>query len=197
MKILGKILRGIVKQFNSFRSFILLRIYQLMYPGFSFDRSVYLDKGVRIKATDSGEIKLSENVTVERNSTLVAKKGVLVVGPNTFIGEGTIIVANSSIMIGHDCLVAAGVVIRDQDHCTEDLSQPVRLQGLLTGPINIGNDVWIGAKSTILKGVSLGDQCVVGANSVVTRAIPLQSIAVGTPAKVIGSRGDRFEVLHR
>lgn len=57
--------------------------------------------------------------------------------------------------------------------------------GFATSPVVIGKNVWIGAKATVTKGVSIGDNSVIGANSVVTRNIPANSVAVGTPARVI------------
>ena len=52
-------------------------------------------------------------------------------------------------------------------------------------PITIGNDVWVGGNATILPGVTIGDRCVIGAGSVVTKDVPPDSLAVGNPAKVI------------
>lgn len=58
------------------------------------------------------------------------------------------------------------------------------------GPIEIGNDVWIGARSVILSGVKIGNGAIIAANSVVTKDIPEYAIAAGVPAKVIGQRFD-------
>lgn len=57
--------------------------------------------------------------------------------------------------------------------------------GFLTAPIVIGNNVWIGAKATVTKGVSIGDNSVIAANAVVTRDIPAGTLAAGVPARVI------------
>ena len=64
----------------------------------------------------------------------------------------------------------------------------MRTQGYTTAPIIIGDDVWLGSKSVVLKGVSIGKGAVVGAGAVVTRSLPSGVIAVGAPARVIGSR---------
>jgi len=188
MNILGKCLRSIMRLFNVAGSMFRLYSYSFAYQGFSFEKGVYIERGVRIKVTDNGRIKLCENVSIERNSTLVAKYGTILIGSNTFIGEGSIIVANSSVSIGPDCLIAAGVTIRDQDHRLEDVTIPVRQQGTFTASIYIGSDVWVGAKATILKGVKLGDQSVVGANSVVTKDVLTRDIVGGVPSKVLKSR---------
>jgi acetyltransferase-like isoleucine patch superfamily enzyme len=64
----------------------------------------------------------------------------------------------------------------------------MRAQGYTTAPIVIGDDVWLGSKSVVLKGVSIGRGAVVGAGAVVTRSLPSGAVAVGVPARVIGSR---------
>jgi len=186
--LLAALIRRVVKIKNVSRSKIYCIFYKIIYPGFTYQNGVFLDEFVRIKITDGGEISLARNVKIERNSTLVAKRGRIVIGSCAFIGEGSIIVSNSEITIGQDCLIAAGATIRDQDHCMEDLDTPIRQQGTLSAPITIGRDVWLGAKVTILKGVQLGDQSVVGANSVVTRSLPSRAIAVGSPARLIRKR---------
>lgn len=79
---------------------------------------------------------------------------------------------NEKISIGKDSLIAEGVTIRDQDHQFDLTEIPIRLQGSTTDAIIIGEDVWLGAKATILKGVRIGDHAIIGANSVVTKDIP-------------------------
>ena len=53
----------------------------------------------------------------------------------------------------------------------------------------VGDDVWLGARVMVVAGVEIGDGCIIGASSVVTRSLPAGSIAVGNPARVIGHRG--------
>ena len=90
--------------------------------------------------------------------------------------------------IGDDCLLAEMVSIRDHDHNFARLDVPIRQQGATCAPVKIGRDVWLGAKVTVLKGVSIGDGAIIGANSVVTRDVPPRAIAVGSPARVIKMR---------
>jgi acetyltransferase-like isoleucine patch superfamily enzyme len=93
-----------------------------------------------------------------------------------------------SIEIGEDCLIAEMVSIRDHNHRFDRLDVPVRCQGMASAPIRIGRNVWIGGKATIIKGVTIGDNAVIGANAVVTHDVPANSIAVGVPARVIKVR---------
>ena len=188
MNLLSKGLRGVVKLIGITESAFRRIFYTTLYPGIAIHRSVHLERGVRLKATDGASIYLDAGVTIERNTTLVAKYGSIRIGKNTFIGEGSILVANSELTIGPDCLFAAGVTIRDQDHRFEDVTTPIRMQGNNSAPINIGTDVWLGSRVTVLKGVSIGSHSVAGANSLIAKDVPSGVIVVGTPAKIIKSR---------
>jgi acetyltransferase-like isoleucine patch superfamily enzyme len=88
--------------------------------------------------------------------------------------------ANNGISFGNNIELAPGVSIISANHDTENLSNHIKAK-----PIHIGNNVWIGANTTILPEVSIGNNVTIGANSVVTKDIPSNSIAVGNPCKVI------------
>lgn len=117
-------------------------------------------------------------------NVLLQSRGRLLVGPGAFIGQGSVIVAREEITIGRDALIAEYVTIRDQDHVFGG-PLPTARNGFSTAPVRIGDNVWLGAKVTILKGVSIGHNVVVGANSVVTSDLPDNVVAVGTPARVV------------
>ena len=77
-----------------------------------------------------------------------------------------------------------------ENHNYEDMTIPIRMQGVTNKGIKIGNDCWIGAGAVFLDGAELGDGCVVGANSVVNKKFDDNSIIVGMPAKMIKKRGE-------
>ena len=95
---------------------------------------------------------------------------------------------NSRVVIGEDCLIAELVSIRDHDHRFADLDVPIRAQGADVAEVNIGRNVWIGSKATVLKGVTIGDDAIVGAGAVVTRDVPANAIVIGVPARVVRFR---------
>jgi len=77
-------------------------------------------------------------------------------------------------------------VITDANHRYDDSERPVPWQGFTSkGPTRIGDNVWCGANVVVTSGVTIGERCVIGANSVVTADIPPFSIAAGAPAQVI------------
>jgi acetyltransferase-like isoleucine patch superfamily enzyme len=141
-------------------------------------------EGVNINVTDGGRLAFGMGCSLERNATMIAKFGLIAVGDGCHIGIGSVIVARESIQIGKNVLMAEYVTIRDQNHVFDGAGITSE-SGFSTAPIVIGNNVWLGAKVTVTKGVSIGDNAVVGANSVVTRDIPCNCVAVGVPAQVI------------
>lgn len=100
----------------------------------------------------------------------------------SFINREVKIICNKRLSIGDDCIIAMGTVIRDNDGGQHQiLSQDYNN----TKPVRIGDHVWIGENSMVLKGVTIGDGAVIAAASVVTKDVPPRCLVAGTPAKVI------------
>ncbi len=128
---------------------------------------------------------LSPHVLLEAGAT-----GRIVIGPSTFLNLDVQIAAIDLVEIGADCLLSRGCFIADNNHRFDQLDRGLDEQGLSSrGPVRIGDHVWPGANVVVTSGVTIGERCVVGANSVVTRDLPPFSVAVGAPARVIGSVG--------
>lgn len=113
-------------------------------------------------------------------------------GNNVQVNDYCHINALNSVRIGDNVLIASKVFITDLEHGSyagdENDSQPssiVKDRPLSSKPVVIGNNVWIGELCSVLPGVIIGENSIIGANSVVTKSIPANSIAVGNPAKVI------------
>jgi acetyltransferase-like isoleucine patch superfamily enzyme len=95
------------------------------------------------------------------------------------------------VEIGDSVLIADDVYISDFDHRFDDLTVPIKDQGIVKSRVRIGRDVWLGTKVTVARGVIIGDGAVIGANAVVTHDIPARAVAVGVPARVIKRRRSR------
>ena len=91
------------------------------------------------------------------------------------------------ISFGDHVMIGPKTIIWGRDHGM-DVGAPMKHQPHIKAPIKIGNDVWIAANVTILKGVNIGDGAIIGAGSVVTRDIPEYAVAVGNPARVVKYR---------
>jgi acetyltransferase-like isoleucine patch superfamily enzyme len=106
--------------------------------------------------------------------------GVITVGEDTFINEGSSIVAHHSVQIGTNCRIGEFVGIFDTDHHAVDSAKNVRF-----APVEIGNNVWIGRAAIVLPGVRIGNNSVVASGSVVTADVPVNTLVAGNPARVV------------
>lgn len=114
---------------------------------------------------------------------------VVSIGDRCLIGRGSGIVGHLSIEIGDDVWTGHHVYITDQNHGYDDPTLPISRQVQPERPVRIGNGSWLGHGTVVLPGADIGDNVVIGANSVVTGVIPSYSVAVGAPARVIGHHG--------
>lgn len=139
----------------------------------------------------SGRLTLGEQVFLEPDVWITAGPGAQIdIGGGTFLNRGVMVSAMDRVSIGEHCMFANGCLITDANHRYDDLQQPIPWQGFTSkGPTVIGDNVWAGANVVITSGVTIGERCVIGAGSVVTRDIPPFSVAAGMPAKVIRRYG--------
>jgi len=108
------------------------------------------------------------------------------IGEGTFLNRNVMVAAVELVEIGAHCMFANGCFVTDGNHRFDDPDQPVPWQGFTTkGPTRVGDNTWCGANVVITSGVTVGERCVIGANSVVTQDLPPLSIAAGIPAKVL------------
>lgn len=105
------------------------------------------------------------------------------IGNGVFINSGCKFQDQGGIYIGDGALIGHNTVLATLNHGM----LPEERGDLIPRPIHIGKNVWIGSNSTILPGVTIGDNAVIGAGSIVTKDIPENMIAVGNPAKIIRS----------
>lgn len=141
-------------------------------------------------------VKIGNHSTIEQNAWLHCggregdyAHGFFIMGEDSFIGCYSILGAGGGITIGNHVRIGQNVNIHAENHVFEDRERLIRDQGVVYGGVTIEDDVWVGSKTTILDGVTIGKGAVIGAGTVVTRSIPPYAIAVGVPARVIGQRG--------
>lgn len=127
---------------------------------------------------------------VDRGMTLESR-GRIEVGARTVFGHHGTLAASNLISIGEDCLIAEMVSIRDHDHSFASREVPYNQQGQTVAPVRIGRNVWIGSKATVIKGVTIGDNTVVGAGAIVTHDLPADCLAAGVPAQILSYLDDR------
>ena len=140
-----------------------------------------------LEALREGRLEVGEGVLLEPGVWITAPDQARVrIGAGSFLNLGVMIAAVELVEIGEHCMFANGCFITDGSHRFDDPERPVPWQGFTTkGPTRVGDNVWCGANVVITSGVTIGERCVIGANSVVTEDIEPFSIAAGAPAKVL------------
>lgn len=153
-----------------------------------------LAKGVRI--INGKGITLADKCSIQEHCVIETVPGVipnpeLLIGKGMSLGQYSHITCANRITIGENLLTGRFVLISDNSHGhskkNEMMEAPLSRKIYSKGEINIGNNVWIGDKASIMAGVTIGDGAIIAANSVVTHDVPAYSVAAGIPAKIIKS----------
>jgi acetyltransferase-like isoleucine patch superfamily enzyme len=115
-------------------------------------------------------------------------EGEVSIGAKTVMGQECTISAFQHVSIGRECIVADRVMLIDFDHGAVEVERPVRLQGIYKRDVRVGHNVWMGYGACVLRGVSIGDNSIVGTSAVITRNVPANAVVGGSPARVIRMR---------
>jgi acetyltransferase-like isoleucine patch superfamily enzyme len=132
-------------------------------------------------------------VHVGDENRLRCHEGTLRVGDKCVFGRDNTVNAYLDIEIGAKTIVADWVYVCDFDHVYEDITRPIKDQGLVKSPVRIGPDCWLGAKVTVLRATTIGHGSILAANSVVRGDVPPMSIVGGVPGKVLKNRVEVYE----
>ena len=151
-------------------------------------RNVYLRNDVEIRAHQTSKITISENVKIDRGVRLLSTNSAnMFIGSKSAVGLYSVFNGGDDITIGESCLISGFVYIQTSMH-KHSKGQFIKEQGFIHSPITLGDDVWLGAHSTIMPGCNLEHGTIVGSNAVVTKSTNLNEIIAGVPAKKINIR---------
>jgi acetyltransferase-like isoleucine patch superfamily enzyme len=164
-----------------------------MRSGVQIDRSTYIARSAMIQIDADGyvlggRVLVSGGVTISDGVIIAPYGGSIEIGAKAYIGPYCVLYGHGGLAIGRNTMIAAHTIIVPANHGIARLDVPMGAQPLTKKGIAIGEDVWIGAGCKVLDGVHIGNGAVIGAGSVVTKNIDAYVIAVGAPAKVVGSR---------
>lgn len=176
--------RFIAPQFDSLGS-----IPEIAHPRslVIFGRNIHLGKFAQIICSSDNKIRFTSWPSKKSHAEII-------IGDYCLMAPGTRISAAQSIRIGDNCMLAANVYISDSDwHGIYNRIRPFRC----TKPVTIENNVWLGERVIVNKGVTIGENSVIGAGSVVTKNIPANVVAAGNPARVIKPINPQRRMLKR
>lgn len=162
--------------------YYLLRAYY--YRRLSINKISMIGSRCGIHILKSGEMICDGRIIVN-DDVMIYTKGKLTIGAFFGINRYSRIVAHEKISIGHHVTIGQMVSILDHDHAYLMVNGDLTLDDYNCSPITIGNNVWIGDKVTILKGVEVGNNVIIGANSLINKKVPDNCIVGGNPFKII------------
>ena len=157
--------------------------YRIRLGGMAF-----LGRQVRIQIGKHARLELGPWVWIGRGTKIRCHEGVVRIGAKTVLGEDCTISAYQHVSIGEQCIVADRVMLIDFDHAVTEVDRPIRVQGIYKRDVRVGNNVWIGYGAQILRGVTVGDNSIIGASAVVSKDVPANAVVAGVPARIIRMR---------
>ena len=136
----------------------------------------------------NGRVELGRWSWIGHGSKIRCHEGLVSIGAKTVLGQECTISAYQHVSIGRECVIADRVMMIDFDHGASEVERPVREQGIYKRDVRVGHNVWIGYGACILRGVTVGDNAIIGTSAVVTADVPANAVVGGVPAKVIRMR---------
>lgn len=198
IRLLLRMLGTYYKIKTSINTFFVRSYLQIRFKHVKWAKGIEIRGGISIKIHKSSVLSIGDNCIFNSNSKFnlvginkkvtiaVSKNSELVIGRNCGF-SGTSIYAASKIVIGDYCNFGGNVFIWDTDFHPLDYAERRvhNAEKIKSSPVIIGDDVFVGANSIILKGVKIGTRSIIGAGSVVTKDIPADEIWAGNPARYI------------
>ena len=162
---------------------------KLMLGGrLKLDGLAFVGPGVVLQVGKEAQLELGRWSWIGHGTKIRAHEGRVSIGAKTVMGQECTISSFQHVKIGRECVIADRVMFIDFDHGVVEVDRPIRLQGIYKRDVNVGNNVWIGYGACILRGVTVGDNAIIGTNSVVTKDVPANAVVAGLPAKLIRMR---------
>jgi acetyltransferase-like isoleucine patch superfamily enzyme len=152
------------------------------------DGIVFLGRGLELQIAPAGRLELGRFVWLGDGTKIRCHEGEVAIGPKTVLGQECTISAYRRVRIGEQCVIADRAMFIDFDHGVVEIERPIRKQGIYKREVEVGSNVWIGYGACVLRGVRVGDNSIIGTNSVVTKDVPANAVVAGIPARVIRMR---------
>jgi acetyltransferase-like isoleucine patch superfamily enzyme len=152
------------------------------------DGLAFIGPGCTLEVGRSATLELGRWSWIGHGCKIRSHEGAVLIGAKSVLGQECTISSYQHVSIGRECVVADRVMLIDFDHGMVEVERPIRLQGIYKRDVRVGNNVWIGYGACVLRGVTVGDNAVIGANAVVTTDVPANAVVGGVPARLIRMR---------
>ena len=152
------------------------------------DGICFICPGVQLEIGRDATLAVGRWAWIGHGCKIRVHEGEVSIGAKSVLGQECTISAYQHVSIGRECIVADRVMLIDFDHGVVEVERPIRKQGIYKRDVRVGHNVWIGYGACILRGVSVGDNSIVGTSSVVTKDVPDNAVVGGVPARVIRMR---------
>jgi acetyltransferase-like isoleucine patch superfamily enzyme len=152
------------------------------------DGMLFLGRRLELQIARGAEVRFGRFVWIGDGSKIRCHEGGVEIGEKTVMGQECTISAYRRVRIGRECVIADRAMFIDFDHGVVEVERSIRQQGIYMRDVEVGSNVWIGYGACVLRGVRVGDNSIVGTNSVVTRDVPANAVVAGIPARVIRMR---------
>ena len=152
------------------------------------DGLLFLGSGLELQIARRGRVGFGRFVWLGHGTKIRCHEGVVEIGAKTVLGQECTISAYERVRIGEQCVIADRAMFIDFDHGVVEVERPIRLQGIYTRPVEVGSNVWVGYGACVLRGVRVGDNSIIGTNSVVTKDVPANAVVAGVPARIVRMR---------
>jgi acetyltransferase-like isoleucine patch superfamily enzyme len=152
------------------------------------DGLCFVCPGVTIEIGRHATLHLGRWSWIGHDSKIRVHEGEVRIGAKSVLGQECTISAFQHVSIGRECIIADRAMLIDFDHGVVETERPIRDQGIYKRDVRVGHNVWIGYGVAILRGVTVGDNCVLGTSTIVSRDVPANAVAAGVPVRVIRMR---------
>jgi acetyltransferase-like isoleucine patch superfamily enzyme len=148
----------------------------------------FVGPGVTFEIGRGAVLRLGRWSWIGHGCKLRVHEGEVEIGAKTVLGQECTISAFQHVSIGRECILADRVMLIDFDHGVVEVDRPIREQGIYKRDVRVGHNCWLGYGACVLRGVTVGDNAIVGTSAVVTREVPENAVVAGIPARVLRMR---------
>jgi acetyltransferase-like isoleucine patch superfamily enzyme len=175
--------------FNYVRLLTRLAWLKLRFRGrLKTDGFAFICPNVTLEIGKDAVVHLGRWSWIGHGTKIRAHEGEVHIGAKSVLGQECTISAFQHVSIGRECIVADRVMLIDFDHGVVEVERPIREQGIYKRDVRIGHNVWIGYGASFLRGVTVGDNAVVGTYTVVNKDVAPNAVVAGVPVRVLRMR---------